>query len=231
VRCRLSDLVVALTVAALLLSLAGPMLIAHRELARKRQCQLNLKQLALACINYESTFGIFPPAAVNFSAGKQHWISTSNEHGMTLAGPNWSIQILTQLGEDKMYLAVMNYVQGRSQFNVADDGEQQAAGVGSFRPMGTPEFMICPGAVPARLPHASPRTQLENLAKGNYAACLGSGTYLEGIDRSSEVDRMLNIRPAADWGAGKGRDLVPKRGIMTVSVQRVPVRDAPTNGC
>jgi hypothetical protein len=205
------------------------MLIAHRESARKAQCQLNLKQLALACINHESSFFAFPSAVANFSAGN-HWISTSKEHGMTLAGPNWSLQILSQLGEDKMLLAVVNYVERRTnQFNVADDWEQLGTGVGSFGSTGTPDFMICPAALPTRLPHASLRTQLENLDKGNYAACLGSGTYLEGIDRSIEVDRMLNIRPAADWGASKGTHRVPKRGIMTVSVQRVPIRSP--NSC
>jgi hypothetical protein len=32
---------------------------------------------------------------------------------MRLAGLNWSLQILSQLGEDKMLLAVVNYVERR----------------------------------------------------------------------------------------------------------------------
>ena len=101
------------------------------------------------------------------------------------------------------------------------------AGVGSFRPMGTPSFMVCPAAAQPKLPHTSLHTQLENLAKGNYAACMGSGTYLEAIDGSEEVDAILNQDDGVTPGEPREQRRVLKRGVITVAaVGRVPYEGA-----
>lgn len=101
----LVELLVVLAIIGILVALLLPAVQAIRESARQVQCRNHLKQLALACHNYESAWNVFPayagernPARVVFDVGRErrslrggNWISKALPYleQTALAGP-WS---------------------------------------------------------------------------------------------------------------------------------------------
>ncbi len=71
----LIELLVVIAIIAVLIALLLPAVQAARAAARRIQCVNNMKQLALATMNYESTYSVFPPGQMRM-ATKPPWGTT-----------------------------------------------------------------------------------------------------------------------------------------------------------
>lgn len=81
----LLELLVVIAIIGILIGLLLPAVQAAREAARRMSCQNNLKQLSLACHNYESAHKRFPPSAViDFRLGNTANNGSWGVHGRIL---------------------------------------------------------------------------------------------------------------------------------------------------
>jgi prepilin-type N-terminal cleavage/methylation domain-containing protein/prepilin-type processing-associated H-X9-DG protein len=93
----LVELLVVIAIIGILIALLLPAIQAAREAARRMACQNNVKQLAIAAHNYESSYKSLPPAL--------HYYGTGN-----LRNSKWSVQArLLPLLEEEDFEAQIDY--------------------------------------------------------------------------------------------------------------------------
>jgi prepilin-type N-terminal cleavage/methylation domain-containing protein/prepilin-type processing-associated H-X9-DG protein len=86
----LIELLVVIAIIGILISLLLPAVQKVREAANRTKCANNMKQIALACINYETSHGALPPATVGPPSGTQDFAT-------------WAVLILPFIEQDNLY--------------------------------------------------------------------------------------------------------------------------------
>lgn len=97
----LVELLVVIAIIGVLVALLLPAVQAAREAARRSSCSNNLKNMALACLNYESTFERFPSAGELPEPG-------------AASGRGFHVQILPYIEQDGVAQAVKVYDEQRN---------------------------------------------------------------------------------------------------------------------
>jgi prepilin-type N-terminal cleavage/methylation domain-containing protein/prepilin-type processing-associated H-X9-DG protein len=86
----LVELLVVIAIIGVLIGLLLPAIQKTRDAAQRVRCENNLKQLGLACLNYESTFKGFPPALTGY-------------YNPSAAPVNWGTFVLPYIEQDTLY--------------------------------------------------------------------------------------------------------------------------------
>ena len=94
----LVELLVVIAIIAILVSLLLPAVNSAREAARKLQCTNNIRQVALAVLNYESANRELPPS-ITFDTSRV----TGGWNESEKYGPNWVIMVLPYMEEQAVY--------------------------------------------------------------------------------------------------------------------------------
>jgi prepilin-type N-terminal cleavage/methylation domain-containing protein/prepilin-type processing-associated H-X9-DG protein len=156
----LVELLVVIAIIGILIGLLLPAVQAAREAARRSQCQNNLKQVALACLNYHDIYKQFPFGSLN------------------QRGAGWSAFILPQMEQGPLFnLCTFNQetgTQGRNWGNWAYEFPGKPARDGNIIACETviPNYRCPSGSLPEHVYNiSSDNWVVMRRAPGSYLGC------------------------------------------------------------
>ena len=200
----LVELLVVIAIIGILVALLLPAIQAAREAARRAQCQNNIKNVALATLNYEVTYKIFPmgmtfePTAANRSTVDK----------LTSFGPNWIINILPNLEEQPLH-DQFDFTKPINQQTPTDATNRNRTARGTEIPV-----LLCPSDQYNREYYqgAVGSTHGDNWARGNYAGNAGGADIYPG-----STNAHMSGPDSLGWKNDR------KRGVMGPNTS-VPMR-------
>ncbi|MCS7239174.1 MAG: DUF1559 domain-containing protein, partial [Thermoguttaceae bacterium] len=113
----LVELLVVIAIIGVLIALLLPAVQAAREAARRSQCTNNLKQLGLACHNFQDTYRRLPTGARD----GYHLVNNQQIDALT-----WCCRARTQKGFSWLY-HILPFVEAKNVFDLATPSEDPAA--------------------------------------------------------------------------------------------------------
>ncbi|QDV27875.1 DUF1559 domain-containing protein [Aureliella helgolandensis] len=103
----LVELLVVIAIIGILVGLLLPAVQAAREAARRMQCSNNLKQLSLACLNYESSYRKFP---MGFVPARANYADNNNVEAW-----GWTVLVMPFIEQGNLHSQL-----GAGQYSLAD---------------------------------------------------------------------------------------------------------------
>ena len=177
----LVELLVVIAIIAMLVALLLPAVQSAREAARRTQCMNNMRQLALASMNYESAHNSLQPGLPSCTQPTKLWVQGGTQTGAVCQGPNWLLSLLSFTEEsahgDAMVSAMDTHIRSAADDleHYGDDIGNPALNIGST----TYPMFICPSAPLMTMANRIDTYEHDAwIAKGNYAGNWGADDYL-----------------------------------------------------
>ncbi|MCC6493070.1 MAG: DUF1559 domain-containing protein [Pirellulales bacterium] len=123
----LVELLVVIAIIGVLVALLLPAVQAAREAARRMKCQNNLKNIGLACLNYEAARKVLPPGS-----------SIQTQTGVN--GLSWSVHILPYIEQGALDTTVMQKIKAIEQATGKDADAYQLEDLNDLEI----ELFLCP---------------------------------------------------------------------------------------
>lgn len=236
----LVELLVVIAIIGVLVALLLPAIQAAREAARRSSCTNNMRQLALACMNFESSTRFLPPGGPTcvdvpgVGSGLDSFVVTGVQQGGTCYGPNWVVQTLGYMEQgslsDMANRAMKEFPEDVQEANPPDNWDVKRSIEGFDVAAHVGESMICPssgtGDSGLLFNDGDDETNgvaLGNLTKANYVACFGGGLMLHAIP-SESVKPSYSVLAGADLvidGDGFLQNGPPDRLVGVFSMVRI----------
>jgi prepilin-type N-terminal cleavage/methylation domain-containing protein/prepilin-type processing-associated H-X9-DG protein len=175
----LVELLVVIAIIGLLVALLLPAIQSAREASRRTVCTNNLKQIALALLNYESAAGQFPLGS---------YTSATEDHPAEEDGLSWGTQILPQLEEQPLFDRLKNndvpFFKGNpwvTNYPPTQKGIFTTANTAGLRPIAGGEtvlsMFVCPSVdLPPVVPNGAYFGQAGDLINTGYATAHYKGS-------------------------------------------------------
>jgi prepilin-type N-terminal cleavage/methylation domain-containing protein/prepilin-type processing-associated H-X9-DG protein len=209
----LVELLVVIAIIGILVAMLLPAVQSAREAARRTQCRNNLKQLALAVLNYEAANGAFPPSAT--------WPASASIHQANnpTLGYSWVVAILPQLEQQNVYDKI-NFAQPMQH---ADNLLARSTKL---------QVMMCPTDSYNRQPFNGTSNSMtnqmgDNWARGNYGGNGGLAYHAWDFGSANTACGIQMNGAKTDKGWTDSR----LRGVMgaNASVTQQAIKDGTTN--
>lgn len=180
----LVELLVVITIIGILIALLLPAVQAAREAARRSQCSNNIKQVCLATLTYEQTWGALPA-------------------GACLVPMNWDGRAATVLYRGSILVRLLPYIEQQGLYEKFDLGKtyienQTFPGTSTYLSSAVISAYICPS-------DESPNLDLSDqgyyAGKYNYAASVGSGAMGDSGPYSCSAYSQWNTYAQHAYGA------------------------------
>jgi prepilin-type N-terminal cleavage/methylation domain-containing protein/prepilin-type processing-associated H-X9-DG protein len=99
----LVELLVVIAIIGILVALLLPAIQSAREAARRTQCRNNLKNIGLACINFENSLKAYPTGGETWGVLVEDYVESGKAYGIPKIGLGWGFQILPHLEENSLH--------------------------------------------------------------------------------------------------------------------------------
>jgi prepilin-type N-terminal cleavage/methylation domain-containing protein/prepilin-type processing-associated H-X9-DG protein len=187
----LVELLVVITIIAILIGLLLPAVQMAREAGRRADCLNKIHQIVIALQHHLEAHGSFPPGIASGTTGSKAYVTGGNAAGSYVTGPNWLMNLFDELEMPVMARNVM--LNTRDDWTSQDDFDWKAPGGGGCYVIAA---FVCPSAdlmSPDNYLNAwhieGPQGEDKGpgmQARGNYAGCFGSGVFINNYNPGSK---------------------------------------------